>query len=173
MHAVIRPATLDDLPAVETFSRALFRETFAYIPYSEENLRRYDEDMLSVDYFSKSMQRGEVLVAHEKDRIAGYTITGPLSLPVEQPIEPNHEIVRLYVHSDYHGAGLAQRFMAHMLAGYENHAIYLSVYCENTRAQRFYKKYGFEKVGEYDYFVGDHTDREWIMCKDANKVTRN
>lgn len=43
--------------------------------------------------------------------------------------------------------------------------IYVSVFSENPRAIRFYQKYGFEKIGEYGFPVGDQVDLEWIMRK--------
>ncbi len=42
---------------------------------------------------------------------------------------------------------------------------WLVVFSENHRAQRFYARYGFAKVGEYDYPVGEWTDREFVMRK--------
>ncbi|MEL6366215.1 MAG: GNAT family N-acetyltransferase, partial [Pseudomonadota bacterium] len=41
--------------------------------------------------------------------------------------------------------------------------VYLSVFSENTGAQRLYARHGFEKAGEYDFMVGDHPDREFIF----------
>lgn len=41
--------------------------------------------------------------------------------------------------------------------------IYIGVYSDNFRAQRFYQKYKFEKVGEYFYEVGRCRDLEYIM----------
>lgn len=163
MSLQIRPASAQDLHELELFARALFRRIFSYIPYSEANLRLYDEAMLSVRYFSRFMDDEGVLVARDDARLVGYAIAGAMSLPVENPTEPSREIVRLYVLPDYHGTGLAQRFMSHLLRDAEHCTYYLSVYHENHRAQAFYAKYGFEKIGEYDYFVGHHIDREWIM----------
>jgi ribosomal protein S18 acetylase RimI-like enzyme len=37
------------------------------------------------------------------------------------------------------------------------------VWSENTRALRFYAEYGFTKLGQYQFMVGDHADQEWIM----------
>ena len=42
-------------------------------------------------------------------------------------------------------------------------ALYLSVFIDNHRAQRFYARYGFEAVGRYDFMVGTHADEDIIM----------
>lgn len=43
--------------------------------------------------------------------------------------------------------------------------ITLSVYSENFGAHKFYERYGFSKIGDYGFVVGDHIDAEWIMLK--------
>ena len=40
---------------------------------------------------------------------------------------------------------------------------WLGVWSGNLRAQRFYRRYGFEKAGEYNYPVGKVVDREFIF----------
>jgi ribosomal protein S18 acetylase RimI-like enzyme len=37
------------------------------------------------------------------------------------------------------------------------------VWSENFGAQRFYGRYGFEKVGEYGFRVGNTVDHEFIL----------
>jgi RimJ/RimL family protein N-acetyltransferase len=43
---------------------------------------------------------------------------------------------------------------------------YLGVFSENHRAQRFYARNGFAKVGEYQFPVGAQMDDEDILLKD-------
>ena len=45
--------------------------------------------------------------------------------------------------------------------------IYLDVWEHNHGAQRFYKRYGFEKVGERSFHVesGEETDVDFIMVR--------
>ena len=66
----------------------------------------------------------------------------------------------------WHGAGLAVEMMDWVLAEARRRgaeAIYLSVFTDNVRAQRFYARYGFEAVGRYDFMVGTHADEDIIM----------
>jgi ribosomal protein S18 acetylase RimI-like enzyme len=41
--------------------------------------------------------------------------------------------------------------------------IYIGVWSENYGAQRFYWRYGFNKVGEYGFRVGGTVDHEFIL----------
>jgi ribosomal protein S18 acetylase RimI-like enzyme len=163
----IRVATLDDIAALAPFAEWIFRTTFDYIPYSQANLERYMSASFSDAFFRRAIGAGEMLIGQADVRCIAYSQMSALDMPVAAPIEPNRQICRLYVHPDYQGKGLAQQMMQRMLERAANHTLYLSVYHENLRAQRFYQRYGFRKVGEYDYFVGDHIDREWIMQRDA------
>jgi ribosomal protein S18 acetylase RimI-like enzyme len=66
----------------------------------------------------------------------------------------------------WQGAGLAPAMMAWVLAEARRRGaeeIYLSVFTDNLRAQRFYERYGFEAVGRYDFMVGTHADEDIIM----------
>ena len=38
----------------------------------------------------------------------------------------------------------------------------LSVYSENFGAQRFYQRYGFAKIADITFKVGDHYDPEYL-----------
>ena len=44
-------------------------------------------------------------------------------------------------------------------------AIYLSVFSGNVAAHRFYRRNGFEKVGEYESAVGTDRDHEFIFAR--------
>ena len=41
--------------------------------------------------------------------------------------------------------------------------VLLSVYSDNPEAQRFYNRYGFEKIAEIDFYVGNHRDDEYLF----------
>ena len=66
----------------------------------------------------------------------------------------------------WQGAGLAPQMMDWVIAEARRRGaeeIYLSVFTDNIRAQRFYARYGFEAVGRYDFMVGTHADEDIIM----------
>lgn len=75
------------------------------------------------------------------------------------------ELKRLYVLKEQHGKGIAQQLMDFTITfareqGYE--ILWLGVWEHNIRAQKFYKKYGFEDSGySHDFPIGNtpQTDR--------------
>ncbi len=69
------------------------------------------------------------------------------------------ELKRIYVLKEYHGKGIAQKLMDHILAyATENNyeVVWLGVWEHNVRAQKFYEKYGFVDSGyTNDFPIGN------------------
>ena len=106
----------------------------------------------------------------------GFSLVGKkCKLPVETVKENvDCELYKCYVAKDQFGTGLATRLMNAALEWVTHNAtvgdIYIGVWSENFRAQKFYSKFGAEKVGEYKYLVGDTQDHEFIYRIDRSIV---
>jgi ribosomal protein S18 acetylase RimI-like enzyme len=88
-------------------------------------------------------------------------------------IHPTAELSKCYVLPGHHGEGVAGRLMAESLrAGGEAGAegMWLGVNEENVRAQRFYGKHGFERVGAKRFLVGDRYEDDWVMERPLTPV---
>jgi ribosomal protein S18 acetylase RimI-like enzyme len=108
------------------------------------------------------------LKSDNSEVVVGYLRLCPMGLPLDSAVSPSIEIAQLYVAPQYHGQGVAAALMDRALAlpmVKSVKAVYLGVYHENIRAQRFYRRYGFQEVGRYIYRVGPHEDNEIIMCR--------
>src|SRR5262249_13850866 len=102
-------------------------------------------------------------LALEDDAIAGYCMMGALEIRVEDANAL--ELHRLYVDAHVRGSRVAGVLMEDCLAWARARgarALYLSVWENNHRAQAFYKRYGFEHVGEHKFMVGKSADRDFI-----------
>lgn len=174
MTATIRHATHQDIAAISALATATFCDNFGHL-YAADDLRAHLAKTCSEVFFAASLTRQNetILLAHEGENIVGYAKLGALSLPVEAPIMPACELHRLYLAPSHQGQGLGKRLMQAGLSldlVAASRAIYVGVWEHNTRAQNFYAKFGFSKVGEYDYVVGQTKDREWMMEK---RLTRS
>ena len=161
---VYRDATGEDAAAIAAFAAATFVETFGHL-YPREDLAAF----LAAKY-GEAIQRDEIgaagaryHLALQDDRLVGYVMMGGLDINVDEP--GALELHRLYVDKDVKGAGVAQKLTDEVLLwarGKGAPALYLSVWENNERAQRFYKRYGFVHVGEHKFMVGSIADRDFI-----------
>lgn len=167
MSIEIRTAIASDAERLAALGAATFVETFGHL-YKEQDLAAFLKDNHSVaayeDLLADPAWRVWIAETTEGDAV-GYAVAGPCALPVPDRPENSGELARLYVLNSHQGGGLGSRMIAPMLKFLrENFTnIYLSVYSENYGAQRLYGRYGFEKIAEYFFMVGDHADPEWIM----------
>lgn len=160
-----RDATLDDAPALAAFGRASWMATFGHLPYPPQDLSAY-----LAKSFGAKIQRDEIGDGDTRYRLAlrdgaiiGYCMMGSLSMPVGDA--NGLEVHRLYVDESVKGAGVAQALMDDAVAWARSKgasALYLSVWEDNERAQRFYRRYGFQDHSEWKYMVGETADRDLI-----------
>jgi len=160
----IRKAEESDLESLSQLAQLCFIDTFGNL-YTKENLFTHLQETCSVEYFRKNILEDQILLA-ENDSLVGYIKFGDVGLPLDNIPEKSKEIQRLYIHPDFKRKHIGSKLMQlafedPILQESKHH--YLSVYEDNIDAQKFYQNYGFSIVGEYDYYVGSHIDREYIM----------
>lgn len=78
------------------------------------------------------------------------------------------ELKQLYTDPARIGGGLGKRLMDWALAqaaleGADE--VQLTVYSENVEAQRFYHRYGFAKIADIEFWVGNHCDPEFLYAR--------
>jgi ribosomal protein S18 acetylase RimI-like enzyme len=76
------------------------------------------------------------------------------------------ELERIYVDQSAIGSGLGSRLMEAALAEAANGGfgtIWLGVWEYNPRAVAFYERWGFSRVGEHTFVVGESEQTDWIM----------
>ena len=162
-----RRRDLDAAPVLSALGAETFCETFGGL-YRPEDLNAFLREYHSPDCYRRLIADpgSAVWTATTQDgEAAGYAAAGPCTLPVGDLPPRSGELKRLYVLGRFQGAALGGRLLTAALEWLEGayDALYLGVYAENSGAQRFYARYGFEKVGDYAFMVGEHADAEYIM----------
>ena len=165
---LIRDARPEDVDALVALSRKTFRDKFGHI-YRPEDLNAYLEQAHTPDFYGAAILDPDYLVrvaAAEDGRLGAYLVCCPLELPADAPAPGAVELMRVYVDAPLQGRKLGTAFVEESFAWArecEAPEIYLSVFSENDRARRLYERFGFEKVGEFWFPVGEHRDREFLM----------
>lgn len=166
MSAIIyRDAVGGDAEALAAFARATWLATFGHLPYPPDDLSAY----LTKNYGAE-IQRAEIADPEIRYRLAlrdgvivGYAMMGAVAMPVDDPRAL--ELHRLYVDESVKGGGVAATLMQDVIdwaRGKGAPALYLSVWEDNARAQRFYRRFGFQDHGEWKFMVGQTADRDLI-----------
>ena len=78
------------------------------------------------------------------------------------------ELKQLYTDPARIGGGLGSRLMDWAMAEAEQlgaDEVQLTVYSENPEAQRFYHRYGFAKIADIEFWVGNHCDPEFLYAR--------
>jgi diamine N-acetyltransferase len=171
---VIRRATIADAAMIADLGARTFFATFAK-ENTPEDMRRYLETAFTVEEIAVELADPAIrfLVAEFDSKPAGYAQLyageAPSFVSREKPIE----LARLYAEQDFIGCGVGAALMQACLdeargGGYKT--IYLGVWERNERAQAFYHKWGFKKVGEQPFILGEDEQTDWVMERPLTTV---
>jgi ribosomal protein S18 acetylase RimI-like enzyme len=164
----IRRARAADAPDLAALAAATFVETFGHL-YRPEDLARFLATEQTPEHYSRLIAQPDVavwLAAAPDGALVGFLTAGPCKLPVPGREPRAGEVRQLYLRGSVQGQGLGTALLRtglDWLRAQGRRPLYIGVWSGNFGAQRLYGRHGFEKVGEYDFPVGEHLDREFIL----------
>jgi GNAT superfamily N-acetyltransferase len=166
---VLRPATEADAAALAELSRSAFAAKFAHL-YEPGDLAAFFAEQKTPERYRACLADPltAVHVAERDGRIAAYCLIERGHTfdqrPEPRPSRPVH-LNQLYTDPAMTGHGLGAALMEWAIAearAWGADALQLSVFSENSGAQRFYQRYGFAHVADIDFWVGNHRDHEFL-----------
>ena len=164
---ILRPATIEDAPALARLGAESFTAAFGHL-YRPEDLAAFLGEVHDPEAVAGEIARSECthrLVEHEGALVAFCKLRYPSHYARHSTARDPIELGQLYALPGFTGAGLGAQLMewALGLARERGHdAVLLSVYFENYGAQRFYQRYGFGKIADITFRVGEHLDPEYL-----------
>ncbi len=172
MTVNVRRATAADASALAAVAAATF--PLACPPHTTDEAKAdFIATVLSEERFTEYLAdpARDLLLAETDVGVVGYAMLvhgEPADADVASAIRmrPTIELSKCYVLPGHHGAGVAGLLMRASLdaaAARKVDGIWLGVNEENERAQRFYGKHGFVKVGAKRFLVGDRLEHDWVM----------
>lgn len=168
---VIRRAGPADAAALAAIGEATFRETFGHL-YPPQDLAAFVAQAYDLERTAAALAdpaHASWLVEADGEAM-GYASVGPCALPHPEVTRACGELKRIYLKAPWQGSGLAARLYETARAWLERDGprpIWLGVWSENLKAQRFYARLGYVHVGEYGFRVGGTIDREFIFRRGA------
>ena len=165
----IRRAREADAPALAAIAERTFRDTFA------DSNTAADMNLHCQSAYGPAIQRREIrdpqwvnLLAEDQGRLIGFAQLRLLQFKDCVAAERPSELYRIYVASEWHGKGVAQNLMRESIAAAvqaQSDCVWLGVWEHNPRAQAFYRKSGFDVVGDHVFMVGHDKQRDLIMAR--------
>lgn len=132
-----------------------------------------------MDTFSPELQAAELadpatvfLILEVDGVVAGYAKLQAEPLAPAESGTRDLKVARIYLRQEWTGRGAGSALMAACLAeaasaGFDT--IWLEVWEENTRAQAFYRKWGFAEVGSVTFPFGSQMQTDLVLQRPVNR----
>jgi diamine N-acetyltransferase len=169
-NLTLRPAGKADIPALAGLGRESFVDKFGTM-YRPQDLAAYLEEAHSQQAVAAELANPLRLyqLAVRAEELVGYC---KLSLVCGFPEYARGsrviELKQLYTDPAATGQGIGAALMEWALAGARGRGadeMQLSVWSGNAGAQRFYARYGFEKIADITFRVGKQIDEEFLFAR--------
>lgn len=173
MTTIVRRASVDDAALLARIAAATF--PLACPPHTRaEDIAEFIATVLSEARFAEYLddpQRALFLSVTDGEP-SGYTmlmVADPSDADVAAAVttRPTAELSKVYVLPEFHGGGIAATLVETTVAEARErgaHSVWLGVNQENVRANRFYEKAGFARVGTKRFLVGDRYEDDFVRA---------
>ena len=172
----VRRAAIADIPVLVELSASTFRDTYASAHEPTEVERHIALNFTPAQIAAEiSGPASSVLLACVADEPVGYAALRigpyPYCVPGPAPIE----LGRLYLTKASIGKGFGSALMRACLeeqARLGGGTLWLGVWDRNVLAYAFYEKWGFRRVGTYEFLFGVTPHRDVVMARTAEPDVR-
>jgi ribosomal protein S18 acetylase RimI-like enzyme len=168
-ETILRAPTAADIPALAALGRDSFVAKFGDM-YRPEDLAAF-----LAETHSSAVVAGELADPERRYRLAELegTLAGYCKLAIPSTLAEHDAALRpVEIKQLYTAPGLTGRGIGAALMGWALHearaegadAVQLSVWSGNADAQRFYARYGFARVADITFRVGEQVDEEFLFA---------
>lgn len=140
---------------------------------TQQAIDTFIADVLSQECFDGYLAdpHRDLFVSVDGDTVTGYAmvVNGEPTDPDARAaltLRPTAELSKIYVLPDHHGAGTSRVLMQAAIEAARARGaagVWLGVNQENERAQKFYVKSGFARVGTKRFLVGDRYEHDYVF----------
>ncbi len=173
----IRYGTVEDAERLTPLAIKIFNDTFADNPLNKpEDMNHYISEAFSFEQTQRELadENSIFFIAEIDGEMIGYAKLQKHSredcISDKNPIE----LQRLYVEHGFHGKGIAAKIMQMCFDESKRQnfqTMWLGVWEYNFRAQKFYGKLGFQKVGNHIFLLGNDAQTDLVMEKELEVST--
>lgn len=166
----LRAASPVDVPALSALAASSFIAKFGPL-YSAADLQTFLHGSLSEAAVAAEIANPDRLyqLAQGEIGLLGFAKIGlTCGFPEHARGTAVMELKQLYTAPEATGQGIGGALMDWAMAQFAARGAdeaQLSVYSQNTGAHRFYERYGFEKVADITFRVGEQLDPEFLFAR--------
>lgn len=167
---ILRGATAADIPALARLAIDSFVGKFGDM-YTPEDLAAFLAESYSHSTIAAELANPDRLyqLAERDGKLLAYCKLGlSCSFPKFSRGRNVLELKQLYALAEATGMGIGGALMDWAMAEFVTRGadeVQISVFSGNLDAQRFYRRYGFEKVADVTFKVGAQLDAEFLFAK--------
>ncbi len=167
---ILREATAADIPAISRLATDSFVAKFGPL-YSAADLATFLDESLSEPAIAAELANPDRIyrLAEGDGVLLGYCKIGlSCGFPEHARGARVMELKQLYTAPEATGQGIGGALMdwaMDQFAQRDADEVQISVYAENHGAHRFYERYGFAKVADITFKVGDQLDPEFLFAQ--------
>ena len=166
----LRPASEADISAISHLATESFIAKFGEL-YSAQDLETFLTESLSEPAIAAELANPDRVycLAEGPEGLLGYCKIGlKCGFPDHARGSKVMELKQLYTAPEATGQGIGGMLMDWAMAEFAARGadeVQLSVYSENHGAHRFYQRYGFGKVADITFRVGEQLDPEFLFAR--------
>lgn len=173
--SLIREATLADSELLCQLGAITFTEAFGKVN-TKEDLETYLQSSFSLSQILTEIEEnGNVFfLLYKEDEALAYAKLNANEKVSMLEGKKIMQIQRIYARKKALGTGVGAELMQHCIdfsLSKGTDVIWLTVWQQNLRAIEFYKKWGFEIIGEKKFMVGRKIYNDHVMSLELKKVT--
>ena len=169
-EVALRPATAADVPALSALATTSFIAKFGPL-YSAADLASFLAESLSEPAIAAELANPARIyqLAEADGHLLGYAKIGlSCGFPEHARGIRVMELKQLYTAPEATGLGIGGALMDWAMAEFTARGadeVQISVYAGNDGAHRFYRRYGFDKVADITFKVGEQLDPEFLFAR--------
>lgn len=170
MHLQLVTKDPMDIERLQAVCKQTFKETFG-ADNTDEDLEEYFAKAYAPDVLKQELSSDEsqTYFYNIRGNIAGYLKVNWGSAQTETDYPEAFEIQRIYVTKRFQHLHIGGQLMKKALSIAKDlgrKQVWLGVWEQNENAQGFYEYYGFKRIGEHTFTVGDDQQTDYILMKD-------
>jgi diamine N-acetyltransferase len=169
IQGTIRPATASDADLLTELGRQAFYEAFCEVTAPDDMAEHLNSSFKRAIIENQITDERSLFFIAEIDSLpAGYAYSFPTTPPDCIKPEAAIQLVRLYLRKQYYGRSVGDALMQSSIdearcRGYRR--IWLSSWECNHRANAFYNRWQFERVGRQKFIVGNDIQDDFILSR--------